>query len=302
MFRKRLENVIWYEIYKIKARGLWIFVAMLLAFAYYYYVPHLIYMVYKYTPHENLYIMYVAGTYLTHIISFTLANTFYIVLHMLKVEKWRINSQPWPWESDKDWYEKVIKLIKNHAFIQLFFLPMTLIITGHNARYQHHLKEPDFSETMTQIPIFMLIESFWTYTIHRILHEPWLYKKIHKKHHEFGVSITAANEYTHPLEFVFMNSLGLAVGPFLYGQQKVHLITWYFWIIIRIFITSDSHSGYQFPWSPMHLIPFGTTAEHHYFHHSHNVGNYSSFFTILETILGTDQPYIDYIRKKEKSL
>lgn len=297
-----LENIIWYENYKIKKRGLWIFVAMFLSFMFYYYVPRLFYMIYPYTPYENLYLMYAAGTYLTHMLSFTISNAFYLIIYALKVEKWKVNPSPWPWESDKEWSEKYSKLIKNHIYNQVIYLPLLLLIVGLNAKFQHHIKEPVFSETITQIGFFMFVESFWTYSIHRLFHEPWFYKRIHKKHHEFNISIASANEYTHPLEFIFLNSFGLAVGPFLYGQYRVHLITWYFWITLRVLITHDSHSGYQFPWNPLHLIPFGTTAEHHYFHHTHNVGNYSSFFTVLETILGTDQPYIEYVRKREKSL
>jgi hypothetical protein len=151
MLQKKLENIIWYENYKIKKRGLWIFVAIFLSFLFYYYVPQLFYMIYLYTPYDNLYLMYALGTYLIHMFSFALSNAFYLIVYALKVEKWKVNPSPWPWESDKDWSEKYSKLIKNHVYNQVIFLPLILSIVGLNVKFQHHAKEPVFSETIVQI-------------------------------------------------------------------------------------------------------------------------------------------------------
>lgn len=60
----------------------------------------------------------------------------------------------------------------------------------------------------------------------------------------------------------------------------------------------DGHTGYDFSFSPFRLIPFSSSARYHDFHHSHNLGNYSSFFTIWDTILGTNGDYYKYYGKK----
>ena len=73
--------------------------------------------------------------------------------------------------------------------------------------------------------------------------------------------------------------------------------------IFRVVETHESHSGYEIP-APIsvltgnvfRLIPFmGTTTKYHDYHHSKNVGNYSAFFTICDTIFGLN---FDFYREK----
>src|SRR6185312_4993463 len=112
---------------------------------------------------------------------------------------------------------------------------------------------------------------------------PFLYKKIHKVHHQYIESIGIATEYAHPLEFIFGNVLPMSIGPALLGSN-IHFFTFLMWGTVRLGETLDGHCGYEFSWSPFRLVPFSTSASYHNFHHSHNVGNYSSFFLIWDTI------------------
>lgn len=72
------------------------------------------------------------------------------------------------------------------------------------------------------------------------------------------------------------------------------------WGVIRMMETVDGHSGYEFSWSPYRLLPLSGSSSYHNFHHFKNVGNYSSFFTIWDTVCGTNKAYFRYIAKKEK--
>jgi sterol desaturase/sphingolipid hydroxylase (fatty acid hydroxylase superfamily) len=48
------------------------------------------------------------------------------------------------------------------------------------------------------------------------------------------------------------------------------------------------------------LLPMSGSAEYHNFHHSHNVGNYASFFTIWDTVFGSNKYYFEYKSRKER--
>lgn len=72
------------------------------------------------------------------------------------------------------------------------------------------------------------------------------------------------------------------------------------WLIIRLFETTDGHSGFDFSWSPFRLLPLSGSAKYHDFHHTHNIGNYESFFTIWDTVMGTNAAYYKFYAKKEK--
>lgn len=50
----------------------------------------------------------------------------------------------------------------------------------------------------------------------------------------------------------------------------------------------DGHCGYGFSWSIFRLLPFSGSAQGHDFHHSHNKGNFASFFTWWDWAMGTD--------------
>mmetsp|Transcript_11278 Transcript_11278/g.1010 ORF Transcript_11278/g.1010 Transcript_11278/m.1010 type:complete len:140 (+) Transcript_11278:589-1008(+) len=137
----------------------------------------------------------------------------------------------------------------------------------------------------------MICEDFSFYWAHRILHTfPFLYKKVHKIHHEFVNSVSISSSYAHPIEYILGNSVPTALGFMILGN-KCHFVTYLIWLGIRLFETIDGHCGYEFSWSPYRLIPLSGSSEYHNYHHSHNVGTYCSFFTFWDTIFGTNKDY-----------
>lgn len=128
------------------------------------------------------------------------------------------------------------------------------------------------------------------YWCHRTLHHPAIYGKIHKKHHKFKTNVGPAAVYAHPLENA-TNFLATVVGPLTLTQatgMKLHVTTLWVWLVVRWMETCDAHSGYDFPFSPFRLF---RVAEHHDFHHSHNVGCFGSFFGFWDWVMGTDAAF-----------
>lgn len=136
----------------------------------------------------------------------------------------------------------------------------------------------------------MFMEDLSFYFAHRSLHVPFLYKKIHKIHHEFNNTVSIASSHAHPIEYLFGNSIPMSLGYLILGN-KCHFATYMIWIVLRIFETIDGHCGYEFSWSPYRLLPLSGSSEYHNFHHSHNIGTFCSFFTYLDTLFGTNKEY-----------
>ena len=67
------------------------------------------------------------------------------------------------------------------------------------------------------------------------------------------------------------------------------------WIIARTGEAHEAHVGYEFSWSPYRLIPFSTDASYHDYHHSHNIGNYSSQFIFWDTLFGDNKTYRKFV-------
>ena len=149
---------------------------------------------------------------------------------------------------------------------------------------------PKLWQVFLQLTIFFVIEDYGNYWIHRWLHTPWAYKHIHYMHHEFDTPTALAASYAHPVEIL---ALGLPsfVGPAMVG---CHVSVCWAWFVLRQLEAVETHSGYDFRWSPTKLIPFYGGSEYHDYHHwvgGQSRGNFASIFTYCDFIYNTDKGY-----------
>jgi len=112
---------------------------------------------------------------------------------------------------------------------------------------------------------------------HRLLHWRPLYKRIHKQHHKYIGTIGFAAEYAHPVEQLLANQGPTIIGSIVQGVHPLILLVWLAW---RLENTYEGHSGYCFKGTLLNKIGLlhANQAPHHDFHHTHNVGCYSSIF------------------------
>ncbi|XP_047325027.1 methylsterol monooxygenase 1-1-like [Impatiens glandulifera] len=150
---------------------------------------------------------------------------------------------------------------------------------------------PSIGEVVGQLVVYFAIEDYTSYWVHRFLHcNKWVYEKIHRIHHEYNAPFVFVALYAHWAEILilgFPSLLGPAIAP-------GHIITFWLWIALRQLEAIETHSGYEFPWSPAKYIPFYGGAEHHDYHHyvgGESYSNFSSVFTYCDYIYGTDKGY-----------
>ena len=117
-----------------------------------------------------------------------------------------------------------------------------------------------------------------------------MYQMFHKQHHKFVYTTSIASVHAHPVEHFFVNNLSFITGMVLLGS-KMHTWTAFIWGYMRYHESHDAHCGYEFPWSIYRVLPFGSDASYHSFHHTKNVGNYSTWFTIWDTVFDSNEDY-----------
>ncbi|XDV28716.1 hypothetical protein PO909_031933 [Leuciscus waleckii] len=107
---------------------------------------------------------------------------------------------------------------------------------------------------------------------HMVHHKnPHLYRLIHAIHHDY-------------------------ISPFSWSTQHlsgVELMTVGFWMwtitVFSIWMSVEDHIGYDLPYSPSHLVPFGLLggAMAHDMHHQKPSSNFAPFFSHWDRLVGT---------------
>ncbi|KAG8231541.1 hypothetical protein J437_LFUL008082 [Ladona fulva] len=99
---------------------------------------------------------------------------------------------------------------------------------------------PTFHWVLFEMAILILVEEIGFYYSHRFLHNRYLYRVIHKKHHEWTAPIAVTAVYCHPIEHIFSNLLPPFLGVLLMGS---HVATAWLWFSLAILSTLNAHSG-----------------------------------------------------------
>lgn len=166
-------------------------------------------------------------------------------------------------------------------------------VRGYAKLYDSPEQGPGWWYTYLQFPLFIAFTDMCIYWIHRGLHHPLVYKRLHKPHHKWVMPTPYASHAFHPLDG-FSQSVPYHVFAFIFPLQKVaYLVLFVFINIWTIFI----HDGEYISDSP---IINGAAC--HSLHHSLSQVNYGQFTTLWDRIGGTySRPGKAMFQKKDRT-
>ncbi|XP_029376977.1 cholesterol 25-hydroxylase-like protein [Echeneis naucrates] len=125
---------------------------------------------------------------------------------------------------------------------------------------------------------------FWHLLHHKVNR---LYHIFHKEHHFYTATFSLATEDTSFWELLTLSFFATLNSALL----NCHPLTEMLFFVINMYLSVEAHSGYEFPWSPHRLVPFGLYggAQHHDLHHLKFKVNYAPYFTHWDRLFGTLQ-------------
>lgn len=225
--------------------------------------------------------------FLTHeVMYFGRCIPWMIIDRMPFFNKWKIQETKVP--SPKEQWECLKSVLTSHLLVEVFpiwfFHPL-----ASRLGVEFGIPFPSWTTICSQLALFFVLEDCWHYWLHRGLHYGVFYKYIHKQHHRYAAPFGLAAEYAHPIEVALLGfgTVGIPIIWCIF-TKNLHLFTINVWISLRLFQAIDSHSGYEFPWSLHHFLPFWAGADHHDEHHHFFIGSYSSSFRWWDFFLDTE--------------
>lgn len=108
-----------------------------------------------------------------------------------------------------------------------------------------------------------LITDIWFYHVHIMLHQPHLYKNLHKLHHKFQKPYALTGLYSTGYEMIVANVFSAGSGPIIFQLPPLYIYIWFFLAALNTLL---SHSGYQ-----ISFLIDGSHDMHHSIH-SQNFG------------------------------
>jgi lathosterol oxidase len=146
-----------------------------------------------------------------------------------------------------------------------------------------------------QFPLFLLFTDMLIYCIHRWLHTPSVYKRLHKPHHKWIVPTPFASHAFHPIDG-YAQSLPYHIFPFIFPLHKVAYIALF--SIVNVW-TVLIHDGEYLANDPIVNGSACHTIHHMYFNY-----NYGQYTTLWDRLGGSyrtpdEELFNRHLRKDE---
>ena len=147
------------------------------------------------------------------------------------------------------------------------------------------------------IVIALIIHDTYFYWMHRSVHHPKIYKRVHLLHHK---SVNPSPWASYSFHF-YEGVLEALIAPIILVLVPMHPLSLFLFTILAFAINVYGHLGYEIAprwFRKSILFELLNTSIYHNMHHSKFKGNYGLYFRFWDRIMGTEHP--DYVKEYDE--
>jgi sterol desaturase/sphingolipid hydroxylase (fatty acid hydroxylase superfamily) len=225
------------------------------------------------------------------------ALVFYIVWRVLK-NRWRWRRIQ-PKSEDKKHFFRHDVLYSIGSVVMAGFLSALILYLDELGYMKLYWEYDSYTPVWAVFQLFFLIFFYDTYFYwtHRMMHQPGIYRWVHKTHHRSSDPSPLTVFAFHPLENLIEFIPFLILPMFIPIYWPVLI----FWQILDLLNNLIAHLGYEIYPKKLLKIPLlnlKTASIHHNMHHEKFNGNYGLYFTLWDKIMKTE--FTDYRSRFEE--
>lgn len=163
-----------------------------------------------------------------------------------------------------------------------------------------------FYREMSEMPLWwiplsvvlaLIMHDTYFYWMHRTVHHPALYSKVHLVHHKSVNPSPWASYSFHFLE-AFLEAM---IAPIVLFLIPMHPLSLMLFTVSAFAINVYGHLGFEIApkWFRKSIFfEFVNTSVHHNLHHEKFRGNYGLYFRVWDRLMKTENP--DYVKQYDK--
>lgn len=147
------------------------------------------------------------------------------------------------------------------------------------------------------VVLALVVHDSYFYWMHRSVHHPAIYAKVHRVHHQSTNPSPWASYAFHFYEAV----LEAMIAPILLFLIPMHPLSLLLFTIFAFMINVYGHLGFEIApkwFRRSFLFEILNTSVHHNLHHEKFKGNYGLYFRVWDRFMKTEHP--DYVKRYDQ--
>eukprot|EP00667_Euglena_gracilis_P015200 EG_transcript_15802 len=167
-------------------------------------------------------------------------------------------------------------------FMAILMLPFPVLSYRGYSRIYRDVDDYGWAYFFFSIPFFLFFTDGLIYFVHRGLHHPLIYKRIHKPHHTYRWTTPFSSHAFHPIDG-FSQGVPYYLFIFIF---PFHNLLWVAMFLFVNFWTIAIHDQVDFGFFNRVI----NSTDHHTIHHVDFLFNYGQYFTFWDRLGGSYRP------------